>query len=247
MINKEKERKLLMLNMSRSIGLDMSAKQEQQLLLYLRLLTEVLPRQRIIGTRDENEIIAKHIYDCLYPIRFKVIKPGKILDLGSGAGLPGIPLKIFLPAQEMYLMDSNRRKINFLQRVIADLKMENTFCLLGRAEDWAQSESYRELFTTVISRAVAATAALAEMSLPLTRIGGHVLLYKGPQVEMEVSAAQEAIKICGGETGNVYRYKLTGGEERTLLCLDKVKHTPGLYPRRAGRPEKKPLGEKKNT
>lgn len=248
LILKMKQDKQLMLiqDMLALIKLRLNVEQEHQLVRYLRLILEGLTRQRIIGTGSEDEIINKHLCDSLYPVILKLIKPGSMLDLGTGAGLPGIPIKICLPEQEIYLMDSNRRKISFLYRVSAELKLERTYCLLGRAEEWGRNKNYRERFMTVVSRAVAATAALAELSLPLTRVGGTAILFKGPQSETELRVATAAITICGGELGNIFHYKLPSGEERALICLNKVKSTPEPYPRSVGMPGKKPVATNKS-
>lgn len=247
-ISKMKKDKQLILiqDMLALINLRLNVEQEHQLLRYLQLIIEGLARQRIIGTGNEDEIIKKHLGDSLYPVILKLIKPGSILDLGSGAGLPGIPIKICLPEQEIYLMDSNRRKMCFLHRVSAELSLENVFCLLGRAETWGRNKNYRERFMTVVIRAVAATTTLAELSLPLTKVGGKVILFKGSQYEDEMYAATAAITICGGEVSNIFHYKLPDGEERALICLNKVKNTPEFYPRSVGMPEKKPITIKKS-
>jgi 16S rRNA (guanine527-N7)-methyltransferase len=218
--------------------------QQYQLIQYVQLIIDGLTRQRLVGTKNVSELICKHIPDCLYPMKLNLISPGKMLDLGTGAGLPGIPLKICLPGQMLYLMDSNRRKINFLQMVSEELGLEQVFFLPGRAEEWAREEEYRERFELVVSRAVADTAALAEMALPLTMVGGMVLLYKGPRGEVEIEDAAEALRLCGGKLKDLYRYRLPTGEERTLLCLSKIQKTPVQYPRRAGQPVKKPLSHK---
>lgn len=220
--------------------------QKRQLLDYVQLIVDGLSRQRLVGTKNEDEIISKHICDCLYPIKFNLITPGEMIDLGTGAGLPGIPLKICVPEQILYLMDSNRRKINFLQMVSAELGLEQLYYLPGRAEDWARDDVYRERFDFVVSRAVAETAALVELAMPLTRVGGLALLYKGPQGEVEMAAAEKALRLCGGTVKKIYRYRLPTGEERTLLCLGKVQQTPAQYPRRAGIPVKKPILNKNN-
>ncbi len=218
--------------------------QKKQMLNYVQLIIDGLTKQRLVGTRNECDLICKHICDCLYPLKFNLITPGEMIDLGTGAGLPGIPLKICIPEQVIYLMDSNRRKINFLQMVSAELGLKHLFYLPGRAEEWAREQEYRERFQLVVSRAVADTAALVELTMPLTRIGGMVLLYKGPRGKDEILSAEKALQLCGGVFKKLYCYKLPTGEERTLVCLSKVRDTPEQYPRRAGMPVKKPLRHK---
>lgn len=235
----------LLIKMLKSIGLSINIEQQQRLLDYVQMIVEGLCRQRLVGTRDKKELIGHHLCDCLYPLKFHIPGPGELLDLGTGAGLPGIPLKICLPGQHLYLLDSNQRKINFLISVSERLGLENVYTLPGRAEDWARDAGFRERFDTVVSRAVADTAVLAELALPLTKIDGDLLLYKGPRGEAELAGAAEALRLLGGEIHEIYRYTLPLGAERMIIRLRKAFETPHLYPRKAGMPVKKPLSQKK--
>ncbi len=223
------------------LALPIKPEQEQLLLKYINLIIEGLSRQRLVGTRDSVEIIHKHIFDSLYPVTLNIFSPGEMLDLGTGAGLPGIPLKIMLSEQKIFFMDANRRKIVFLKKVCRELKLEQVVFLAGRAEEWARHPDYRERFQTVVCRAVADTAILAELALPLAKLGGEVFLYKGPRGENEAVAAKHALRLCGGEVKRIYHYRLPAGEKRTLVCLRKVENTPVIYPRKPGKPAKKPL------
>ena len=228
------------------MGLTIDQRQERQLLSYVQLILDGLSKQRLVGTKEGSEIISKHICDCLYPMKFKLIQSGEILDLGTGAGLPGIPIKIFRPEQIVYLMDSNGRKMNFLQMVSAELGLEQVYYLPGRAEQWAREQMYRERFDFVVTRAVAEAAALVELAMPLTKVGGTVLLYKGPRGEDEMADAEKVLLLCGGALKKIDQYRLPSGEERTLISLLKVHNTPGKFPRRNGIPVKKPILSKNN-
>jgi 16S rRNA (guanine527-N7)-methyltransferase len=225
------------------LGLKISEFQKEQLLLYIDLLLEGLEKQRLVGERSGTPLIEKHLFDSLYPLKLWRILPGSLLDLGTGAGLPGIPLKICLPEQKLYLLDANWRKINYLRRVGTELKLREVFYLQGRAEEWGRDPGCRERFDCVVSRAVARAAVLSELGLPLVRIGGYLLLYKGKQGMAEMEEAGASLRLCGGRLEKCWRYRLLTGEERTLYLIKKITPTPAAYPRRAGRPARKPLGD----
>ncbi len=223
------------------LALPIEPEQEQLLLKYIHMVVEGTSRQRLVGPRDSGEIIYKHIFDSLYPVTLNIFSSGELLDLGTGAGLPGIPLKIVLSGQKVFLMDANRRKIIFLKKVCRELQLDQMNFLAGRAEEWARHPEYRERFQTVVCRAVADTAILAELALPLVKLGGEVFLYKGPRGVNEAAAAKHALRLCGGEVNRIYHYQLPTGEKRTLVCLSKIENTPDIYPRKPGKPAKKPL------
>ncbi len=225
-----------------TLGLTVGNTQKDKLLIYIRLLLEGLITQRLVGERSGTALIEKHLYDSLYPLTLWQIPRGSLLDLGTGAGLPGIPLKICLPEQELYLLDANRRKINFLRRVAAELALQGVFFMPGRAEEWGRDHGCRERFGCVVSRAVARAAVLVELGLPLVKIGGYLLLYKGKYGYSEIEEAGIPLQLCGGRLENSWRYRLLTGEERTLYLIRKIFSTPIAYPRRAGKPVRKPLG-----
>lgn len=225
-----------------SLELDLAVRQKEQLLRYAALLLEELPRQRLVGARRGTVLVEKHFCDSLYPLKLWDFPCGCLLDLGTGAGLPGIPLKICLPQIKLYLIDANRRKINFLRRVAAELALEEVYLLPGRAEKWGRRPDFRERFDCVVARAVARAAVLAELALPLVKVGGGAVLYKGTQGPAEMEEARRAIQLCGGRPAGQWRYRLPTGERRTLFVISKSKPTPAEYPRQEGKPAKKPLG-----
>ncbi|MDZ4211902.1 MAG: RsmG family class I SAM-dependent methyltransferase, partial [Methylotenera sp.] len=153
----------------------------------------------------------------------------------------GIPLKILVEDSLFYLMDANQRKIEFLRATAITLGLKNLFTLEGRAEKWGQSAEYRESFDYVLIKAVSEMAVLAELGLPLLKLGGQLLLYKGPRGKEEASAAINAINKCGGKLENVWSYCLPTGESRSLYQLLKIAPTPQQYPRADGKPAHKPL------
>lgn len=226
----------------KTIPLEATLLQRQQLLEYLLLILEGLQSQRLVGEKSEPAIINKHLVDSLFPLSVLHFAGGKMLDLGTGAGLPGIPLKIFLPWCPLYLLDANQRKIAFLRRAVKQLALPETYFLEGRAEEWGRRPGYREGFRYIVSRAVAKTAVLAELALPLTEAGGQVIFYKGPQGLVEDSQAAGALAACGGVREQYWFYCLPTGEQRSLFLYRKQSPTPPVYPRRVGIPAKRPLG-----
>ncbi len=210
---------------------------------YALMLEEGLQQQRLTGELTLEAIILKQILDSLYPL--KLMQFGafeKVLDLGTGGGLPGIPIKICHEHLQISLLDSNQRKITFLQQVIDKLNLEKSILICGRSESVAHEDIHREQYDCVISKAVAETSVLAELALPFLKLDGTALLYKGPRGEIEAERAKIAIDLCGGVITNVWTYTLRSGEFRSLYAIKKVKPTPAKYPRSIGKPSKRPLG-----
>lgn len=225
-----------------ALGLNINGSQREKLLSYVRLLQEGLKKQRLVGEGSGAALIEKHLYDSLYPLTIWQMPRGSLLDLGTGAGLPGIPLKICLPEQELYLLDANRRKINFLRKITMELALQGVFFLPGRAEEWGRDPGCREQFDCAVSRAVARAAVLVELGLPLVKVGGFLLLYKGKQGQSEIKEAGLSLQLCGGRLEKSWRYRILSGEERTLYLIKKTCSTPADYPRRTGVPSRRPLG-----
>lgn len=238
----EPEFRELLERVSMELGLSINELQKKQLLHFISLLLEGLDRQRLVGERSGAVLVEKHLYDSLYPLKLGLIRPCSLLDLGTGAGLPGIPLKISLPQLELHLLDARRRKIDYLRRVAAELKLQDVYFMPGRAEEWGRDPLCRERFDCVVSRAVARAAVLAELALPLVRVGGSLLLYKGRQGADEMEEAEASIRLCGGRQEGSWSYHLLTGEVRTLFLIGKRVSTPALFPRRNGVPARKPLG-----
>ncbi len=225
-----------------ALRLEPTKLQKSQLLRYVDLLLEGLTKQRLTGDNTAEALIGKQLYDSLYPLKLIEFQAdSRILDLGSGGGLPGIPLKIFLEDSMFYLMDANKRKVQFLSETAASLGLINLFTLEGRAETWGQSAEYRESFDYILIKAVSEMAVLAELGLPLLRLGGQLLLYKGPRGKEEATAAINAVKKCGGKLEQVWLYSLPSGESRSLYQLIKISPSPPQYPRADGKPAHKPL------
>ena len=210
---------------------------------YIQLLVEELQKQRLVGEKKTENIINKQIYDSLYLLKKVSLKRNsKMLDLGTGGGLPGIPIKIIRQDINIYLMDSIKKKTAFLREAIKCLSLNNAFVLEGRAEEYAHLKKHRQAYDYVCSKAVAEINILAELTLPFIKIGGKAIYYKGPKGNREIETAAEAIELCGGKVNKSIEYKLPAGERRVLFITDKNKETPDGYPRAAGKPQKKPLG-----
>ena len=167
-----------------------------------------------------------------------------LADLGTGAGFPGIPLKIVYPSIHVVLMDSLQKRIRFLEEVIARCELEGIEAVHGRAEDLAKQEVFREQFSVCVSRAVANLSSLSEYCLPFVRTGGQFIAYKAGDTEEEIKQAGKAVRILGGRINTEpVRFVLPGSDlNRTLVVIDKIKATPTGYPRRSGIPAKTPLG-----
>jgi len=225
------------------LKVESTKKMKDQLLEYTKLLYMGLKKQRLTGERTIEGIIVKQLYDSLYPLTVvKNMKRSRILDLGSGGGLPGLPIKIMLPETEMDLIDSNQRKIQFLKEVSTTLGLKKVKHICGRAEEWGHDQNHREKYDYVTSKAVAELAVLSELALPFLKIGGRALLYKGPHWQEEAEFAKTAIESCGGATDAIWHYKLLTGEKRVIFMIKKSDITPARYPRAVGKPAKRPLG-----
>ncbi len=209
---------------------------------FYELLTDMNKKMNLTAITDYDEVMLKHFADSLSVLRFLDIGPEeKVLDLGTGGGFPGIPLKIFLPDNEFLLVDSVNKKLSFVSSVIDDLGLQNISVLHGRAEDLASDDPFREKFDLVLSRAVANLSTLSELSLGFVKFGGMFVSYKGLSGREELSAAEKSVAVMGGRCSRVGEYELPGGDRRSLIFVEKISSTPKGYPRKAGVPAKKPL------
>lgn len=228
---------------AQQVGMEIDEKKKEQLKEYLHLLQSWNKVMNLTAIDDEPGIIYKHFLDCIYYLSYARIKPGqKIVDLGTGAGFPGIPLKILYPQTEVYLVDSLQKRLKFLQEVIEKLQLKEISLIHGRAEDLGKDPHYREKFDVVLSRAVASLPVLTEYCLPFVKVGGHLAAAKGPQIQEELAQAQKAISVLGGKLEEVYEFQLPYIQEgRSVIIISKLQATPKNYPRRAGIPAKRPL------
>lgn len=207
---------------------------------YKRLLLEWNEKMNLTAITDDKDIILKHFVDSLSILPY-IKEAKKIVDVGTGAGFPGIPLKIALPGLDAVLMDSLEKRIKFLETVIDELGLKGTEAVHIRAEDAGRFDSFREAFDAAVARAVAAMPVLLEYCLPLVKTGGIFIAMKGSS-EDEVAASKKALDILGGEIQEVRNFVLPGSDiKRSVIIVRKVRQTPTKYPRKAGKPSKEPL------
>jgi 16S rRNA (guanine527-N7)-methyltransferase len=224
------------------LGLSLDENQFFKLVTYSKCLWQGLSRLRIVGERSVERLIEKQIFDSLFLLTRMEFKPGsRILDLGSGGGLPGIPLAVCSEDNIFYLLDANQRKISFLEETVRALGLINVNVIGGRAENYGRNHVFRESFNYILSKAVARMPVLVELALPLANLGGEIIFYKGPGLKEELSEARKALALCGGEVAKCWSYSLPSGESRSLLIIKKIKPTPDQYPRSDGKPAQKPL------
>ncbi len=224
------------------INLELSDRQKQQFMDYYEMLIERNKVMNLTAITDFSEVITKHFIDSLSIIRIMKPSKEKVIDIGTGAGFPGIPLKIAFPELEVLLLDSLNKRLVFLEEVISELKLDKIKTLHGRAEDYGKNPAYREQYDICVSRAVAKLSSLSEYCLPYVKKGGVFISYKSGKAEEELLEAENAIKLLGAKKEKVDNFNLPGTDmERIFIVLKKVSNTPKGYPRSTGKPSKEPL------
>jgi 16S rRNA (guanine527-N7)-methyltransferase len=240
----------VLLKGAKELGVNLTPIQKKQFFLYLELLLQWNRKINLTASKEAREIVIKHFLDSLTCRNLIASHPGsgrslgeqKAIDLGSGAGFPGVPLKIVLPSLKLTLLDSLKKRTRFLRCLCQNLALEDTEIIAGRAEDWGGNREFREKFDLALSRAVARLNVLVELGLPFLRLGGTFLAQKGPRVEGEAEEASKALGLLGGRIKEIRKVKLPFlNQTRSLVIIEKEKPTPGKYPRRAGIPQKRPL------
>lgn len=223
------------------LRISLTDRQAEQLLNYYDLLIEKNKVMNLTAITEFEEVLCKHFIDSLIICRLEEPK-GNLIDMGTGAGFPGIPLKIVYPDLHVVLVDSLNKRISFLQDVIQKLGLEHIKAVHGRAEELAKKKEYREQFDYCVSRAVANLSSLSEYCLPFVKIGGSFISYKSAKVQDELKTGERAILLLGGSLERREDFVLPGSDiSRCLLQIRKVKSTPAKYPRKAGIPTKEPL------
>lgn len=219
-----------------------SQEQKRQFFNFYTLLIEKNKVMNLTGITEFSQVVEKHFLDSVLLNRVVDLeKPLQVIDVGTGAGFPGIPLKIAFPNLSVTLMDSLSKRILFLQEVIDVLNLKGIETVHARAEELARKKEYREKFDLAVSRAVANLSTLEEYCIPFVKKGGLFVSYKSGDVEEELDAAGAACKILGGKVKEVYKFDL-GPQKRSFVVIEKYKNTPGAYPRKAGTPLRQPLG-----
>lgn len=208
---------------------------------YMNLLLEWNEKINLTAITQPEEIKLKHFVDSLTVLKY-INDDDKVIDIGTGAGFPGIPLKIMNKNTKITLLDSLNKRINFLNIVIEKLDLSNIQAIHGRAEEIARNKLYREKYDVAVSRAVANLSTLTEYMLPFVKVGGKCICMKGANVNEELERAQNAIKELGGEIERVDNFYLSDNDnERNIIVIKKIKKTKSKYPRKAGTPSKEPL------
>ena len=210
---------------------------------YREQLIKTNKNLNLTSITEEVEVNYKHFLDSILPLNYIDIKENSsLIDIGTGAGLPGLPIKFIRPDMNILLMDSLNKRINFLNSVINNLHLKNIDAIHGRAEEMGRNIKYREKFDYSISRAVSRLNTLVEYTLPFVKVGGYFIGMKGPTGEEEYKEAKKAIEILGGRLEKIVNYKLDYEDsERVLIIIKKIKPTPSKYPRAGGKPKSKPL------
>lgn len=225
------------------LNIHLNEKQLYQFMTYYELLIETNKVMNLTAITEYDEVIDKHFVDSLSLVQaIDLNQPLKVIDVGTGAGFPGIPLKIAFPQLKIVLLDSLNKRINFLNRVIEALELTDIETIHGRAEDFGRSPEYREKFDLCVSRAVANLSTLSEYCLPFIQVGGHFIPYKSGKIQEEMEASRRAVTLLGGNITEFLSYNLADTDmERSLVIIEKVKPTKKAYPRKAGKPSKEPL------
>lgn len=225
------------------LGIQINEIQKRQFDDFYRLLIEWNKVMNLTGITEYEEVVEKHFVDSLSLIEILDIdKVEHVIDVGTGAGFPGIPLKIAFPHLRITLLDSLNKRIKFLNNVIEELGLKDIYTIHGRAEDFARQSDHREKYDLCVSRAVANLATLSEYCLPYIRVGGMLISYKSGDIEEEVSESKKAVSILGGEMEKIYKFYLPGTDiSRSFVKINKIKSTGKRYPRKAGLPSKEPL------
>lgn len=227
----------------KALGVTLSEKQIQQFMTYYEMLVEWNEVMNLTAITEYDEVMKKHFVDSLSLIQtFDVTRKVSVIDVGTGAGFPGLALKIAYPNMKVTLLDSLNKRINFLNAVIEKLGLTGVETVHGRAEDFAKPGKLREKFDLCVSRAVANLTTLSEYCLPFVKVGGEFISYKSEKITEEMNSAQKAISLLGGKFDRSKDFNLPDSDIfRNLVVIKKVKETPKKFPRKAGLPSKEPL------
>lgn len=238
---KNKEQRLIE-NM-KMISVELTDKQVSQFIKFYEMLVEWNKVMNLTGITEYDEVVMKHFVDSLSIVKVNGFdNVTSIIDVGTGAGFPGIPLKIVFPEIKITLLDSLNKRIRFLNAVIDELELENIETIHGRAEDFSKKEDYREQYDLCVSRAVANLATLSEYCLPYVKEDGYFLPYKSGDIKEEAANSKKAVKILGGSIEDIISFEIPDTDmARTILKIHKTKATPKRFPRKAGLPSKEPI------
>lgn len=233
----------LMKRATDSVGMDFSKEQYSKFIKYMKLIQEWNKKINLTAITEDEDIIKKHFIDCIKAFKSEELKNAKtIIDVGTGAGFPGIPIAIMDESKEICLLDSLNKRINFLNIVKTELDLKNVTTIHSRAEDGARKPELREMFDIATSRAVANMAVLAEYCLPYVKVSGSFIALKGPAVDEEINGARNAIGTLGGKIDSCIELEIEDTDlKHNIVVIKKIKNCSKTYPRKAGVISKKPL------
>ena len=235
--------KSLLLESAQALGITLSEAQTDQFMQYLSLLLEWNEKMNLTAITDPVEVVQKHFIDCISVLPHLDLQGGEtMIDVGTGAGFPGVPLKIANPALQVTLLDALQKRLTFLDTLTQSLDLSDVTLVHSRAEDGGQNPDLREQFDLCVSRAVANLAVLLEYCLPFVKVGGKLAALKGPDATQEIEQAQNALQIVGGKVTAVIPITIPHTDlQHQLVLVEKIAPTPQRYPRKAGKISKKPL------
>lgn len=225
------------------IGIELSQDKIDKLIKYYELLVEKNKVMNLTAITEYKDVVIKHFADSLSIIKaVNISEVTNIIDIGTGAGFPGMVLKIVFPDVKITLLDSLNKRVNFLNEVIAELQLKDINAIHGRAEDYAHNDTYREKYDLCVSRAVANLSTLSEYCIPYVKVGGKFVSYKAGECEEEINNAKKALNMLGGKIEETVDFILPETDiSRTFVVIDKLRNTSVKYPRKSGLPSKEPL------
>lgn len=226
-----------------SYNIDLNQEQVEQFIRYMNLLSEWNKKINLTAITDDMDIIKKHFIDSISIVKSGVLKEGmNLIDVGTGAGFPGIPIKIIMPKIKVVLLDSLNKRINYLNEVISELKLKDIEAVHGRAEEYSKNDKYREKFDVATARAVANLSVLSEYCIPYVKINGYFIAMKGPSIEEEIQSGKNAISTLGGKFVEIIKTEILGEEyDHNIVVVEKIKKTDEKYPRKYAQIEKNPI------
>ncbi|NMA65672.1 MAG: 16S rRNA (guanine(527)-N(7))-methyltransferase RsmG [Clostridiaceae bacterium] len=232
----------LLKNEAKKYNIELSEEKQNKFSMYADLLVKWNEKINLTAITDEEGITIKHFLDSLSIFSAMPENIKTVIDVGTGAGFPGIPMKIADDDLKVTLLDSLAKRVNFLNEVCDALSLKNIRAFHGRAEDFGADKNYREQFDIATARAVAALPVLLEYCLPFVKVGGYFIAMKGPDVDEELKESKKALIVLGGEIIDVKKFMLYNSDnERCIVMIKKYRHTPPKYPRKSGKPTKSPI------